>query len=185
MLRPRSERICSISLTSKSATASFAIALRSASARFAASGDLDRGEHLLVVVAGTRHHPVLATPIADLADRDAVLARRLDLKPFDRGRNRFFLGVGKNGAEVFGALADQINAPAGHQRNTLPVKLGCVAPISHSSGRLSDRRWIVIVIDGTRAVTLGTRDDVAVVILDPASALALRTDFHAALSRSE
>jgi hypothetical protein len=53
---------------------------------------------------------------------------------------------------------------------------------SHSSGRLSDRPWIVIVVvvDDARAMTLGTGDDVAVLILDPALAMALRTDFHAA-----
>jgi hypothetical protein len=33
-------------------------------------------------------------------------------------------------------------------------------------------------------MTLGTGDDVAVLILDSALAMALRTDFHAALSRS-
>ena len=50
------------------------------------------------------------------------------------------------------------------------------------SGRLSDRPWIVIVVvvDDARAMTLGTGDDVAVLILDPALATALRTDFHAA-----
>src|SRR3984893_19011893 len=53
---------------------------------------------------------------------------------------------------------------------------------SHSSGRLSDRPWIVIVVvvDDARAMTLGTGDDVAVLILDPALAMALRTNFHAA-----
>ena len=53
-----------------------------------------------------------------------------------------------------------------------------------SSGRLSDCPWIVIVVvaDDARAVTLGTGDDVAVLILDPALAMALRTDFHLALS---
>ena len=50
------------------------------------------------------------------------------------------------------------------------------------SGRLSDRPWIVIVVivDDARAMTFGTGDDVAVLILDPALAMALRTDFHAA-----
>jgi hypothetical protein len=53
---------------------------------------------------------------------------------------------------------------------------------SHSSGRLFDRPWIVIVVvvDGARAMTLGTGDDVAILILDPALAMTLRTDFHAA-----
>jgi hypothetical protein len=53
---------------------------------------------------------------------------------------------------------------------------------SHSSGRLSDRPWIVIVVvvNDASAMTLGTGDDVAVLILDPALATALRTDFHAA-----
>jgi hypothetical protein len=46
---------------------------------------------------------------------------------------------------------------------------------------LSDRPWIVIVVvDDARAMTFGTGDDVAVLILDPAPAMALRTDFHAA-----
>jgi hypothetical protein len=55
---------------------------------------------------------------------------------------------------------------------------------SHSSGRLFDRRWIVIlVVDDARTMTLGTGDDVAVSILDSALAMTLRTDFHVALSR--
>jgi len=46
---------------------------------------------------------------------------------------------------------------------------------------LSDRPWIVIVVvDDARAMTFGTGDDVAVLILNPAPAMALRTDFHAA-----
>jgi hypothetical protein len=46
---------------------------------------------------------------------------------------------------------------------------------------LSDRPWIVIVVvDDARAMTFGTGDDVAVLILDPTPAMALRTDFHAA-----
>jgi hypothetical protein len=55
------------------------------------------------------------------------------------------------------------------------------------SGRLSDRPWIVIVVvvDDAGALTLGTGDHVAVLILDPALATALRTDFHGRLSRSE
>ncbi|MGB8609894.1 hypothetical protein, partial [Bradyrhizobium sp.] len=56
--------------------------------------------------------------VADLADRDAVLARRLNLEPFDRGRNRLFLRVGGDGAEMFGASMDQIDAPAGHVTST-------------------------------------------------------------------
>jgi hypothetical protein len=57
---------------------------------------------------------------------------------------------------------------------------------SHSSRRLFDRRWIVIVVvDDARTMTFGTGDDVAVPILDSALAMALRTDFHVALSRSE
>jgi hypothetical protein len=68
------------------------------------------------------------------------------------------------------------------------LDLGARAPVawwgrrSHSSGRLSDRPWIVIVVvvEDARAMTLGTGDDVAVLILDPALATALRTDFHAA-----
>jgi hypothetical protein len=52
---------------------------------------------------------------------------------------------------------------------------------SHSCGGLSDRPWIVIVVvDDARAMTFGTGDDVAVLILNPAPAMALRTDFHAA-----
>jgi hypothetical protein len=59
-----------------------------------------------------------------------------------------------------------------------------LGPRSHSSGRLSDRPWIVIVVvvDDARAMTLGTGDDVAVLILDSAPAMALRTGFHDALS---
>jgi hypothetical protein len=38
----------------------------------------------------------------------------------------------------------------------------------------------MVVADDARALTLGTGDDVAVLILDPALAMALRTDFHAA-----
>jgi hypothetical protein len=38
----------------------------------------------------------------------------------------------------------------------------------------------VVVVDDARAMTLGTGDDVAVLILDPALAMALRTNFHAA-----
>jgi hypothetical protein len=56
--------------------------------------------------------------VADLADRDAVLARRLNLEPLDRGRNRLFLRVGSDGAEMFGASTDQIDAPAGHVTST-------------------------------------------------------------------
>jgi hypothetical protein len=37
-----------------------------------------------------------------------------------------------------------------------------------------------VVVDDARAMTLGTGEDVAVLILDPALAMALRTDFHAA-----
>jgi hypothetical protein len=44
--------------------------------------------------------------------------------------------------------------------------------------RLSDRRWIVIVVNDARAVTLGTGDDVAVVVLDSALAMALRANSH-------
>ena len=49
----------------------------------------------------------IVIPIADLADRDAVLMRGFDLELFDCDRNRLFLGLGSDGAEVFGALADQ------------------------------------------------------------------------------
>ena len=41
--------------------------------------------------------------VADLADGDAVLARRLNLEPFDR-RNRLLLGVGRDSAEAFGTV---------------------------------------------------------------------------------
>jgi hypothetical protein len=59
--------------------------------------------------------------VGNLADRDAVLARGFYLEPFDCDRNRLFLGRGGDRAEVFGAFADQVNRPAGHQRNVFPV----------------------------------------------------------------
>jgi hypothetical protein len=42
-----------------------------------------------------------------------------------------------------------------------------------------------VVVDDARTMTLGTGDDVAVPIFDSAPAMALRTDFHDALFRSE
>ena len=71
--------------------------------------------------------------------------------------------------EVLGALAFRVT----DQRGIRSIGL-------HSFGRLSDRRWIVIVVvDRARAMTLGTGDDVAVRIFDPTLATALGTDFHA------
>ena len=57
----------------------------------------------------------IVVPIADLADRDAVLTRRLDLEPFDGDRNRLCLGLGSDRAEVFGPLAGS------NQRATGPL----------------------------------------------------------------
>jgi hypothetical protein len=50
--------------------------------------------------------------VSPLADRDAVLAGGFDLKLLNRDRNRLFLGLGGDRAEVFGASTDQIDAPA-------------------------------------------------------------------------
>ena len=41
----------------------------------------------------------IVIPIADLADRDAVLMRGFDLELFDCDRNRLFLGLGNDGPE--------------------------------------------------------------------------------------
>ena len=73
------------------------------------------------LLAVLENGPSIVVPIADLADRDSVLACRLNLKLFDRDRNRLFLGVGDDGAEVFGALADYIDTPAGHV-TSLPIR---------------------------------------------------------------
>ena len=65
-----------------------------------------------------------------------ILPLRRNLKALDRLKNSLARVGSFYGAKMFGALADDIDAPAGHQRKTLPTKL-CCGGCSFQFGRAS------------------------------------------------
>jgi hypothetical protein len=70
--------------------------------------------------------------------------QQLGLALIDLGRlfDGLFLGVGICRADVFGAFANEVDAPAHRQRHTLPVKLGCVGWIARTWITAFGATWV-------------------------------------------
>jgi hypothetical protein len=133
----------------------------------------------LLIECGYNNRPIVPFPkrecLARVAPRRGNFFLVKALRP--RRRQHFQLRTRSLGGVALAFLRSAVGnwtwgqGPQWHGR-TLGATLA-------SSGRLSDRPWIVIVVvvDDARAVTLGTGDDVAVLIPDRLSCHLSRSEF--------